>query len=527
MPSLVKSSLSTELANSFFRSFQAGTTQLYFLLGRTETWGNDLIAPAPESSSLYEKEVREKGIRLQKITFANVSMMAKRNNWLSGTVYDMFDTRSNSIELSDANMIVLTDDFNVYKCVFNNYNAASTIKPTATTTEYLKLADGYVWKYMKTLSTIERSRYLTNAFIPVSDVASDGFFTGTLDFNIVSGGSGYDKNNVILEITGNGNGAIMDPILNGLGEIVNVELTSGGTGYTTASMAVSVPDSGGIVGTGGQVDAVINNIELDNNQSAVQLSAVDGEISSIYVNSGGVGYTSATVEILGDGQNASITPIIEGGSIVDFTYLNRGENYNNATIRVTGDGTGFDGDVILAPGGGHGKSLVDESYADAISMYLPEIDSDLQGSLNTPDIEYRQVALIANPKDFSSLTFRGETGSLVYMIEDSSITDAAYDANMRLRLQGESDIMTVVGVEDGKLLLHVESSFIPSSGDIFDIIDIDSNITTPSALTLSGSSTITLPTVDRYSGNMIFLDNRAPFKKDSNQISNIRTLIKF
>ena len=85
--------------------------------------------------------------------------------------------------------------------------------------------------------------------------------------------------------------------------------------------------------------------------------------------------------------------------------------------------------------------------------------------------------------------------------------------------------MIVAAVETGKLLLQIKDEYVPAEDDVYDKVDANSVVINSSILTVPDA--ITPPTVDRFSGQMLFIDNRAPFKTLLNQIANIRTLIKF
>ena len=48
-----------------------------------------------------------------------------------------------------------------------NVKSHSTIKPIGTTTGNIVLADGYVWKYLATVTPQDAESYLTNDYIPI------------------------------------------------------------------------------------------------------------------------------------------------------------------------------------------------------------------------------------------------------------------------------------------------------------------------------------------------------------------------
>jgi hypothetical protein len=64
-----------------------------------------------------------------------------------------------------------------------------------------------------------------------------------------------------------------------------------------------------------------------------------GMIDSIQVTSGGSGYTSATVSITSTtGKGATATAVISNGAISAINVTNPGTGYQNATVVITGDG---------------------------------------------------------------------------------------------------------------------------------------------------------------------------------------------
>jgi fibronectin-binding autotransporter adhesin len=68
----------------------------------------------------------------------------------------------------------------------------------------------------------------------------------------------------------------------------------------------------------------------------LQLASISGAFTS-----GGAGYTTATVDIVGDGTGATATATIVGGVVTGVVLTNRGSGYTFApTVNITGDGTG-------------------------------------------------------------------------------------------------------------------------------------------------------------------------------------------
>lgn len=66
---------------------------------------------------------------------------------------------------------------------------------------------------------------------------------------------------------------------------------------------------------------------------------VTGGITGATVTVGGTGYTTATVAITGDGTGATATAQVAGGVVTGITITNPGSGYTAPVITITGDGT--------------------------------------------------------------------------------------------------------------------------------------------------------------------------------------------
>jgi hypothetical protein len=167
----------------------------------------------------------------------------------------------------NVNFYVLTDEYNVYKCLNNNNGANSTIKPTyvafnSTTTE----SDGYIWKYMYTLTNKDRTRFLTFDWMPVKKITIDD---GSLQYQVqqeaVDGGiesiivsnsgiSYTNSSNIVVTITGDGTGATATASLNSTTNTVStILITNKGLNYSFANVSIT---GGG--GTGATARAIMS-----------------------------------------------------------------------------------------------------------------------------------------------------------------------------------------------------------------------------------------------------------------------------
>lgn len=258
--SLLKDELS-DLSNS-----------LYLFVSKPTAWVNESLPTTPTESQTFERMIRDEMISLRKISSTEITRSIFRIDWVSGKFYDMYRNDYDGVKLNgvnldtgvavaktginSANFYVVTDEFNVYKCISNNNRAASTVKPTGTSTSVFTTSDGYRWKYMLTINASDALKFATKNYLPVqsfpnSPGASSPYYNqylvqssainGTIDvIEIVSSGNGYPASTTLsLNIIGDGTGATGTATTNGAGQITSINITSVGSGYTYAVATVT------------------------------------------------------------------------------------------------------------------------------------------------------------------------------------------------------------------------------------------------------------------------------------------------
>lgn len=239
---------------------------LYFTIGRVDPWANDSNPPQANTSLAAFNEIWRNMAGGKKIFGSDIRHVVPRIDWTANTVYNAYDNLTDSLSFSaSGNFYVMTDDFNVYKCLSNNYGAVSTTKPTATPTlGFFQTLDGYIWKYMYTINDEERLNFLTPSFMPVKTLElSDGSsqwqvqnfsIDGALDvIKVTNGGSGYIANNITVTIQGDGIEANAFAIRNvTTNTISSIVVDNRGSGYTYANVTLSAAN-----GTGASARAII------------------------------------------------------------------------------------------------------------------------------------------------------------------------------------------------------------------------------------------------------------------------------
>lgn len=297
------------------------------------------------------------------------------------------------------------------------------------------------------------------------------------------------------------------------GEITDVTINDGGIGYTYAT--ITVTDS---TGSGADLTVDLSTGDLDTLQSSVELLAIDGSIDFIKVTNGGSGYSTApTVAISGDGTGATATANLSaGGAVESITITARGTGYTFATVSFTGGaGSGATARAMMSPVGGHGKHTVDELFAKSLMFYSTisiEKNQDF-----TVENDYRQIGIVKNPSQYGAITrFKNTLGSACIAVT-GSINTANFTDDMQINVTGETDRYIIIAVTTTGALLQSLDNAVPSAGDTFENEDSDQFTVTA----------VTNPTVDKFSGNLMFIDNRGAFTPTDEQTISARTVIEF
>jgi hypothetical protein len=258
--------LNVKNAENFIDAITTGTNNVYVAIAHTDAWANDSAPESVSDNTDVYVDFWRSAIGGKKITGNEISLVIPRVNWTANTVYVEY-SNVNANSLFDQDFYVMTTDYNVYKCISNNNSANSTIMPTyLDTASTNKETDGYIWKYMYTLSTSDRVRYTTEDWIPVKYLGSnDGSLQWQVQENAIDGGIQFVKltnsgnnytntSNIIVTITGDGTGANVTAQINTTSQTVsNLTVVTPGTGYHFANVAIS-----GGAGTNAAANVVIS-----------------------------------------------------------------------------------------------------------------------------------------------------------------------------------------------------------------------------------------------------------------------------
>lgn len=386
-----------------------------------------------------------------------------------------------------------------------------------------------------------------------------------------NGGSGADAN----FLTSKSEAKLIPIIENGQVQYVIIE--EGGIGYTKAT--IEVVDTG-INGRGASLIADLSIGAIGSQQANNEILTPPGTIDAISVISGGYSYGVANITITGDGTGATAVAVIDPitNSISRIRVTNRGANYTYANVTITGNGFGAKVRAIITPYGGHGKNSPEELYARTL-MFYSNISTDLNQGMSVNN-DYRQVGIIKNPRVFNDVEYyQGSIGSACFVVQTTLDTEkfprdqliyiersvppeVAWTASTSYTIgtylyagdriyivitAGTSSrtaptvvdgtevngtmVVSYVGSTKVKKRYRVVSSTPHST--LLQSLDNDIPVVTDIFTSYANNShsftvaTVGNPNIDKYSGQMMFIDNKQGFTPSADETITLRTIIQF
>jgi hypothetical protein len=399
--------LSINNAQAFIKALNAtdgrstkNSTILYVAIGKVFQYPNEPTPVNPDDNEQYlQYQAHRDFIGAKKITTEDASHVSPRYNWTSGTVYSMY--RDTDEDMYERPFYVFTDEYNVYKCLYNNKGATSTVKPTGFSTSSFSTSDGYTWKYMYTVSLGDANKFLTPLHIPVKTIA------------VGDGSTESDRQLAVQNAAVNGSIEVVETVNTGSGyhQVANGVVEAGGKFTLRLSTAGDAEAS--------PIDNFYNgaSVYIKSGTGAGQLRRVidyEGSTRTLTVNTAFAivcntdsrVVVSPTVTIIGDGRGAKAYSILNTstGGVANINMITVGSQYTRAKALITSNnihGLGATANVVISPVGGHGVNPVRELMADKVLLNVQFNDNSGQSNTGVGYIpsntEFRTISLMRDP----------------------------------------------------------------------------------------------------------------------------------
>jgi hypothetical protein len=476
--------------------------------GRSSTWDSNI--PSPIDNLNYLSHVKDTMIFGKRITKNDIRRLIRRVDWKQGTVYEMYrhdyslsnpSPQTNSTRLYDANYYVINSDFRVYVCIDNGSSETNSTgnfsqdEPTFVDLEPSRAGesgDGYIWKYLFTVSPSDIIKFDSIEYIPVPND-----WETTTDSQIVS-------------VRDNGDSTINE------NQIKKIYVEKEGSGYNTTDAELP------ILGDGEGGKAVVN--------------VIGGKITSATVSAGGKGYSYGRVDLStinsGATSFAHLIPIIPPS---------RGHGYN------VYEELGTDRVLVYARFDASTKDFpLDTRFAQIGIIKNPSrigTASSVFAESQFSNLGGFKLSSVSNPEDanpgnkiFQTVTGVGtatgyiasydtETKVLKYF-QDRSLyyNTGSYDQKDSKSVVSEATKVSFS--KDGGTITSVNSF----SGSIDqDFTGITTAVTTTKNVNLATQFTngIALSEINKGSGDIIYIDNRPRVSRNPRQKEDIKIILEF
>jgi len=532
MAAIVTSNFRTLNAGHF--KDQVEGSSVYVSIGKSDVWSlttSDTTDTTPFTPGDHLDdlgEARANLIGMKKIIATDIAHVVPRHTWTSGNSYYAWDSDDSSI--FDKAFYIITSEFKVYKCIKAG-GGASSIQPTQTLTDPTAESDGYTWKYMFTTGVADAEKFLTNSYMPVKtislsadaivSVTTSSSTTVTLTETVPEIGVGMTVSGTQISGT---------PTVSAInGSVLTLS--------TAQSIDISVdPKLTFAYANDAAAEAVLSEADYAQylNQKASRDSSTAAGLERIEVTAGGTGYTSApTVTITGDGSGATATATVSGGAVTAVTVNNKGTNYRVVDITFSGGG-GSDAAAraVLSPKGGHGVDPISELGGFFISLNT-KLDGNDGGDLTVGN-DFRQIMLLNKPRIYNATPLAGLIATADTLkatsyveIDTGSTTDNATDFTVDELIVGQTSGAQAYVVEKDTVNDYIRYHQNDKTGyTAFSSAEDIVGQTSTSTATLT-SAAVGNPEVDRSSGEILFLENRDPISRTTTQIEDIKVIIEF
>jgi len=371
-----------------------------------------------------------------------------------------------------------------------------------------------------TISTSGNSQPTSNAtanlFYTTSAILTPVIRNGAIHSVLIEDeGTRYSSNvQTTISAIGDGIGFVATPYINTSGQVEDIIIENRGNGYTHLDISIA-----SATGTGANAFANLSTDDLDTLQTVVELYAVNGGIHSFRVSNVGNGYSYANVVVTGDGEGFAGTPVVLNNTISYITVTTPGAGYTYANVLITGNGSNANVSAIISPFSGHGSDPVRELFADTL-MFTSTINNEKNQGIDVQN-DYRQYGIIKDLKKHNSgLAFANVIGSACYLLTMDTISGLVRDSILTLTATNSKRYFEVVEVISASKQILIEDKNNYGIGVANVLTDETSNL----------NYTVTLinrnPDINKFSGDLLYIDNRTAVSYSTQQLVTLRTVIK-
>lgn len=468
--------------------------------------------PDPVDNYLYLNSYRDNILGVKKINSSDIVRVIPKIVWTSGKKYEMYrhdysvyntTPVTSSTRLYDSSYYVMNRDYRVYICINNNsepntnLGGVSTQEPLHTDLAPRLESDGYLWKYLYTISPADVLKFDSTNYISVpnswttsglnSEVdrirnnAVDGKIeTILIEYNNVNYPYFGTLTNVPIE--GDGTGGLASVEFDEQGKPIKVTVTNGGSGYTFATL---------------NLDSILQPATSGKAIFNVIIPPPGGHGANIYEELG-----AFRALIYSRIENSSTDPDFIVGN--EFSRIGIVKTIkSNVSSSTFSDNTGS---------GVYALKINEDASGEAYDSKITQSNTNATGTL---------------------ISFDTNTSVLRYIQPRTNTIDTYVDGNGNEQIDYHfSDVVSGIQTATVYDLNGFDSSSIVINGNSYTIdTSFNGNSVVVGATTYYLGQTfvngLSTPEINTKSGDIIYADNRSSVTRSSQQREDIKIILEF
>lgn len=552
MHSLITKDFGITNAKNFEDMVATQSANLYVMLGRSINWANssdptnldDSVVETPYDTTEYKYEAMRNAIILKRVNASDMQLVAPRVDWATGTVYVAYDQTANLFVKSIDTRIVNATSSGV---VTVGAGLANTINSTT-----INFASGATPALSVGLIVkLGEERREVIAFNTNAVVVNTGFSSAYTDASLSAttysttqySNKFYVRNtkDQVFKCLDNNDGAesVNMPEISLGGQLPENPYIETDDGYKWKYLYTIPTGLKNKFFTDAYMPVIRDTTVLNN--------STDGRIDIVQILDGGTFYFrgssqtlyDANTTVTGDGTGASLRYTVTNGVITDVNILNGGNNYTTATITLNdplqtqGVGTDANLRVVISPQNGHGYDPVREIGASS-QMISVDFDGDVGGLFkvqNDGTDDIRQICLLKDPKFASNSNYVQTSVIPMYtLIFVSNPTSGGFQHDSTIFVPTENStsfedaIFTgkVVHYDSGSNILVLNNTTGSVSGIVAKTVYQNGDLGRYAKII-----TVDTPDINIFSGELLFIENRAKIVRSTNQTETVKLVVEF
>ena len=535
----------------------------YYIVGSSIDKANAIL-----NTQVEKRDFQRRVIFGNKVSEDNIRYMFYKNAWLTGTIYDDFDDTQ---DISTLNNIVTVSnsegDYEVFKCLENNNGSASTSTPSFTgvdpnSYEQIFSGDGYVWKYLFTVSAGDDIVFGTNDSLPLpypsygnTDVITAAkedisqIIIENTQINLFQQYRFGPSNNATDSSTVSFQSIVQSATSANVADIrvratpkAGFSLYTGNDSYKNMYL-LQTDSSGAMTVYDILSSSTPNSPDLDID---LKINTTDGNSPNLFKND----IFQIVPKINVTRSTPSGTPCVAYGIIDQFGTLKRvafkskGSEYKFATATLalpTAVATNYTPAqaatlrCVISPTGGHGSDMISELAMSRLAVITNFSGEDVA----IPDANsYTKVGLIKNPSfTDSTLPTQFDNRTTIVISGDHTATAlAGYYVQQTVALDTTNNEVITARIHEsvfsgGNTTIHLVDYY----GDFKNtfqtgIISVKANLstTTASTLTINNASTdVTYGKYSPYTGQVLHFVDFDPIQRQATRKEKIKFIFDF